>query len=61
MIRVRWLFYDADGNQLTDSNSHYILRRAEDGLQACVCIQTDDVEKIQALAVERGIDLSTDY
>ncbi|MBB5836740.1 hypothetical protein HDA39_003474 [Kribbella italica] len=48
MVRVRWLFYDADGNQLTDSNAHYILRQGDDGLQACVCVQTDDLEKLQA-------------
>jgi hypothetical protein len=58
LVRVRWLFYDADGNQLTDSNSHYILRRDDDGFHACVCIQTDDAEKLSSLAAERGIDLS---
>lgn len=58
LVRVRWLFYDADDNQLTDSTSHYILRRDDDGLRACVCIQTDDAAKLQALAAEHGIDLS---
>lgn len=58
LVQVRWLFYDADGEQLTDSFAYYIVRRDEDGLHACVCIQTDDAEKLQALATERGIDLS---
>jgi hypothetical protein len=50
LVQVRWLFYDANGSQLTDSNAYYIVRRDDDGLHACVCIQTDDAE--------RGIDLS---
>ncbi|MEU4363502.1 hypothetical protein [Promicromonospora sp. NPDC023987] len=58
LVQVRWLFLDADGNQLTDSNAYYIVRRDVDGLHACVCIQTDDAEKLQTLATERGIDLS---
>lgn len=58
LVHVRWHFYDADGNELTDSNAHYIVRRDNDRLYACVCIQVDDAEKIQALATERGIDLS---
>jgi hypothetical protein len=58
LIQVRWLFRDADGNHLTDSNAYYIVRRDADGLRACVCIQVDDAEKLQALAAERGIDLS---
>lgn len=56
LVHVRWLFFDADGELLTDSISYYILRRDDDGLRACVCIQTDDVEKLQALAAERGIE-----
>ncbi|MGJ9411931.1 hypothetical protein ACHAAC_04395 [Aeromicrobium sp. CF4.19] len=59
LIEVRWLFHDTDGEELTDSNAYYIVRRDDDGLQACVCIQTDDAEKLQALATERGIDLAT--
>ena len=58
LVQVRWLFYDANGSQLTDSNAYYVVRRDEDGLHACVCIQTDDAEKLQGLAIERGIDLS---
>ncbi|WP_152360825.1 hypothetical protein [Microlunatus speluncae] len=59
VVHVRWLFYDADGEPLTDSFAYYIVRRDDDGLHACVCIQTDDAEKLQALATDRGIDLST--
>ena len=58
LVRVRWLFYDADGNQMTDSISNYILRRDDEGLRAFVCIPTDDAEKLQALAAAQGIDLS---
>jgi hypothetical protein len=58
LVHVRWHFYDAGGEQLTDSTAYYIVRRDDDGLHACVCIQVDDAEKIQALATERGIDLS---
>jgi hypothetical protein len=57
MVRIHWLFYDADGRQLTDSTDHYILRRAEEGLRACVCVQVDDAAKLLALAAEHGIDL----
>ena len=56
-VHVRWLFYAANGDQLTDSNGHYILRREGEGLRACVCIQTDDATKLQSLAAEKGIDL----
>lgn len=58
LVHVRWRFYDADGNQLTDSFAYYIVRHDEDGIHACVCIQVDDADKIQALATERGIDLT---
>ncbi|HQR27975.1 MAG TPA: hypothetical protein PLP61_13125 [Nocardioides sp.] len=58
LVHVRWHFYDAHGHQLTDSTAYYIVRRDNDGLHACVCIQVDDAEKLQALATERGIDLS---
>lgn len=53
---VRWIFFDGGGEQLTDSISYYLHRRDGDGLSACVCIQTDDLEKLQALAAERGIE-----
>ena len=56
LVHVRWIFFDGEGAQLTDSISYYVLRRDVDGLSACVCIQTDDVDKLQALAIERGIE-----
>lgn len=59
IVRVRWLFYDAAGEQLTDGTNVYILRREEEGLRAYVCIATDEAEKIQALADRQGIDLSS--
>lgn len=58
LLHVRWLFHDADGNQLTDSTAYYMVRRDDDGLHACVCVQIDDAEKLQTLAAERGIDLA---
>lgn len=58
LVHVRWLFYDAEGSLLTDSTGYYIVREGDDGLQACVCVQTDDVEKLRALAAERGIDIN---
>ncbi|TWS18034.1 hypothetical protein FK529_17695 [Tsukamurella asaccharolytica] len=58
LLHVRWLFLDADGALLTDSTAYYIVRRDEDGPHACVCVQVDDASKLQALAADRGIDLS---
>ena len=58
LVYVRWHFFDSEGTQLTDSTAYYILRRNDAGVQACVCIQVDDAEKIQALAAERGVDLT---
>jgi hypothetical protein len=43
MLQVRWLFYDAEGKELTDGNSYYLVRRDDGRLRACVCIQTDDL------------------
>ncbi|MFG2142254.1 hypothetical protein [Streptomyces sp. NPDC048650] len=57
LVRVRWLFYDEDGNQITDSLGSYILRRGDEGLRAFVCIPADDAEKLQALAAKQGINL----
>ncbi|MFG2212583.1 hypothetical protein [Streptomyces sp. NPDC048638] len=57
LVRVRWLFYDEDGNQMTDSLGSYILRRGDEGLRAFVCIPADDAEKLQALAAKQGINL----
>lgn len=60
LVRVRWLFFDAGGAQLTDTDSYYLLRDEDQtGLQACVCVETDAAEKIRALATERGVDLTT--
>ena len=59
LVRVRWLFFDAGGVQLTDTDSYYLLRdEDEEGLQACVCVETDAAQKLQALATERGVDLT---
>ncbi|MEU8895861.1 hypothetical protein [Nocardia sp. NPDC048505] len=60
LVRVRWLFYDAEGVQLTDGTNNYILRRDDDGLHAYVCIPTDEAQKLQQLAEERGIDLAAE-
>lgn len=58
LVRVRWIFRDAEGEELTDSNSYYLLRNEEAGLRECVCIETDSAEKLQALADARGVDLT---
>ena len=58
LVRVRWLFLDGDGELLTDSNSYYLLRDEESGLRACVCIETDSMQKLQALADAKGVDLT---
>ena len=58
LVHVRWHFFDDEGAQLTDSTAYYILRRGDDGLLACVCVQVDDAEKIRALAASRGVDLT---
>ncbi|PRB17308.1 hypothetical protein [Microbacterium sp. MYb62] len=59
LVRVRWLFFDAGGAQLTDTDSYYLLRDEAEGLQACVCVETDAAQKLQALAAERGVDLTS--
>lgn len=59
LVAVRWTFFDANGDTLTDSNPSYLLRREDSGLRATVCIQTDDMEKLQALAESRGVDLAS--
>lgn len=59
LVAVRWTFLDANGDTLTDSNPSYLLRREDSGLRATVCIQTDDMEKLQALAESRGVDLAS--
>ena len=57
LVRVRWLFHDGDGRQMTDSLAAYVLRRGEEGFRAFVCVPADDAEKLQALAKEKGVDL----
>jgi len=57
LVQVQWRFFDAEGELLTDSNAYYLLRAEETGLRATVCVQTDDAEKLQALAASRDIDL----
>ncbi|RFU85275.1 hypothetical protein DY218_18450 [Streptomyces triticagri] len=57
LVRVRWLFYDSDGTEMTDSFAAYILRRGEEGLRAFVCVPADDAEKLQALADKKGVNL----
>lgn len=57
LVRVRWLFHDGDGRLMTDSFGAYILRRGDEGLRAFVCVPGDDIEKLQALAEEKGVDL----
>lgn len=59
LVAVRWTFLDANGDTLTDSNPSYLLRREDSGLRATVSIQTDDMEKLQALAESRGVDLAS--
>lgn len=57
-IHVRWHFYDVEGNLLTDSDYEYLLRRDDDGqLRAYVAVAIDEMEKIAALAAEKGIQL----
>lgn len=58
LVRVRWKFFDADDELLTDSNAYYLLRADDTDLRATVCVQIDDAEKIQALAAARGVDLT---
>lgn len=58
LVQVQWKFFDEKGELLTDSNAYYLLRVEDKELRAAVCIQTDDLEKLQALAASRGIDLT---
>lgn len=57
LVRVRWIFLDDEGDHLTDATSYYLLRDEEEGLRAVVCIETDSMEKLQALAAEKGVEL----
>lgn len=39
LVRVRWKFFDAERQLLTDSNAYYLLRAEDTGLYATLCIQ----------------------
>ncbi|WP_431956747.1 hypothetical protein [Nocardia lijiangensis] len=56
-VRVRWHFYDEDGNLLTDGDYEYLLRRDEGRLHAYVAVAIDEREKLTQLAAAKGIDL----
>jgi hypothetical protein len=56
-IRVRWLFYDAAGQLLTDGHYEYLLRRDDEGLRTYVAVAIDEQEKLIQLAQRQGIDL----
>ncbi|MBU7596989.1 hypothetical protein JGS22_004885 [Streptomyces sp. P38-E01] len=57
LVRVRRLFHAGDGELMTDSFASYVLRRDEEGLRAHLCVPADDIEKLQALADRKGVDL----
>ncbi|MFF5503332.1 hypothetical protein [Streptomyces roseolus] len=57
LVRVRWLFRDADGELLTDSTGCYVLRRGGNGLRAYVYVPVDAAEKLRALAARKGVDM----
>jgi hypothetical protein len=59
LVHVRWDFLDAHGDLLIDSTAYYLLRDEPTGLRAALCVQVDDLEKLQALATARGIDLTS--
>jgi hypothetical protein len=56
-IRVRWLFYDAAGDLLTDGHYEYLLRQDDEGLRTYVAVAIDEQEKLTELAHRQGIDL----
>ena len=56
-VRVRWLFYDAAGDVLTDGHYEYLLRREDEGLRTYVAVAIDEQEKLAQLARRQGIDL----
>ena len=57
-MHVRWDVLDARGDLLIDSTAYYLLRDEPTGLRAALCVQVDDLEKLQALATARGVDLT---
>ncbi|WP_280232248.1 hypothetical protein [Nocardia cyriacigeorgica] len=56
-VRVRWHFYDAADDLLTDGDYEYLLRHDDDGLHTYVAVAIDEVEKLTRLAAEKGIQL----
>jgi hypothetical protein len=57
LVHVRWLFYDAAGELLTDGHYEYLLRHDDDGLRTYVAVAIDEQEKLTELAQRQGIDL----
>lgn len=49
-VQVQWKFFGEKGELLTVSNAYYLFRVENTELRTAVCIQTDDLEKLQALA-----------
>lgn len=58
LVRVRWLFHDTEGERLTETTSYYLLRDEDDGLRACLGVETDAAENLRVLAAKRGVDLT---
>ncbi|MEV0030594.1 hypothetical protein [Nocardia sp. NPDC050793] len=56
-VRVRWHFYDGDGNLLTDGDYEYLLRRDDERLHTYVAVAIDETEKLTQLAAAKGIDM----
>jgi hypothetical protein len=56
-VHIRWLFYDAAGELLTDGHYEYLLRRDDDGLRTYVAVAIDEQQKLAELAQRKGIDL----
>jgi hypothetical protein len=56
-VHLRWLFYDAAGELLTDGHYEYLLRRDDDGLRTYVAVAIDEQQKLAELAQRKGIDL----
>jgi hypothetical protein len=57
LVRVRWLFYDAARELLTDGHYAYLLRLDDDGLRTYVAVAIDEQQKLAELAQRKGIDL----
>jgi hypothetical protein len=57
LVQVRWLFYDASGQLLTDGHYEYLLRRDNDRLRTYVAVAIDEQQKLAELAQRQGIDL----